>query len=75
MLGYYECENDIRRPSLLRKEDELRSLAAKRLQRSMFGRPWDLKVCNAETTQRTREVQQCANLSLVFREAVVGIGI
>jgi hypothetical protein len=41
----------------------------------MFGRPWDLKVCNAETTQHTREVLQGANLALIPREAVVGVGI
>ena len=50
MLGYYEYEKDIRRPSLLWKEDGLRSLAAKRLQRSVLRRPRNLKVCNAETT-------------------------
>ena len=66
---------DIIMPFLLWKEDDLRSLAAKRLQRSVLRRPWDLKVCNAETTQHTREVQQRANLSRVFREAVVGVGI
>ena len=68
-------KKDIRRLFLVQKEDDLRSLAAKRLQRSVLRRPWDLKVCNAETTQHTREVQQRANLSRVFREAVVGVGI
>lgn len=75
MLGYYECEKDIRRSFSIGEEDDLRSLAAKRLQRSVLRRPRNLKVCNAETTEHTREVQQRANFSRVFRETVVGVGI
>jgi hypothetical protein len=75
MLRNYGYEKDIRRPFPLGKEDYLRSLAAKRLQRSVLRRPRNLKVCNAETTQHTRELQHRANLSRGFWEAVVGVGI
>ena len=58
-----------------RKRDGLRSLATKRLQCPVFRRPWDLEVCNAETTKHTRKIQQRADLALVLWEAVVGVRV
>jgi hypothetical protein len=56
------------------EEDDIRSFAAECLQRSVLHRPRDLEVRDAETTQHTRKVQQCANLSLVLRETVFDVG-
>ncbi len=58
-----------------RRENGSRSLTTKRLQCPVFRRPWDLEVRDAETTKRTRKVQQRADLTLVFWEAVVDVRI
>jgi hypothetical protein len=41
----------------------------------MFRRPWDLKVRDAETAKHARNVQQGADLALMFREAVVRVRV
>lgn len=54
---------------------DIRSFTTECLQRSVLYRPRNLEVCDTETAQHTREVQQRTDFTRVFREAVVRVRI